>query len=287
MRNNRGIRTAQTKGELWDLDAEGPRGTGTRMLISPFSCNPTDLWLLLGHWLPKSSVAGRGWCCATASCPPWGMGCQGHLLWQDSQLGMCWGLGWLQTFLTLLLQETQILVTNARGTFPALQQKLSPWIAALQIATAKCTKPLPRTVSKSSGHAPAIFLGAYSMTSSAFISLSKNTEEMQVLHGLYVNENRTKPRKAVQGEDKSLRLRRRWRNTRHKLGDAVLLLNDWRWEVEGKRGFFPHTPFSRRSSLSLMPRLEVKGLQPHTEANENTNWSKLPFFTNNLFIQQH
>lgn len=51
----------------------------------------------------------------------------------------------------------------------------------------------------------------------------------------------------------------------------MLRLNVWSGEVEGKRGFFPHSHFSRKSSLSLTPRLEVKGLQPPMEANENTN----------------
>lgn len=103
MRNNRGIRTAQRKGELWDLDAVGPRGMGTRMLISPFSCSPTDHRVLLGHRLRKNTAAGKGWCCALLppTAPLWGVGCQGHLLRLDFQLGMCWGTpldeGWLQT----------------------------------------------------------------------------------------------------------------------------------------------------------------------------------------------
>lgn len=40
------------------------------------------------------------------------------------------------------------------------------------------------------------------------------------------------------GQRQKPRLRRRGGNTRHKLGDAMLILNASNGEVEGKKGFF-------------------------------------------------
>lgn len=286
MRNNRGIRTAQRKGELWDLDAVGPRGTGTCMLISPFSCSPTDHQVLLGHWLPKSSAAGKGWCCATTNSPPARGGVPGPPAVAGfpagDVLGDALAEGWLQTSLPSPPWEAQTLEANAGGTCPARQQKLSLRIAALQIPKAKCTKTLPHSVLKSSGLAPASFLRAYSLASSAFISpppskTLKTSRFFMVCMWVKTGQSTGKqyrPKTKAQAQ----------KEVKKHQASAPKCLKRGRWRG---REFFPRSPFSRKSSLSLMAGLEVKGLQPFTEANENTDWSKLPFFTDNLFVQRH
>lgn len=168
MRNNRGIRAAQRKGELWDLDALGPRGTRTCMLISPFSCSPLDRQVLLSHWLCKSSTDGKGWLCATVSCPSVKGRRPEQDVRQDSQLRDVLGdtpaEGWLHPRKHKPWRQTPEDIPNM-----VEWQKLSLQTAALRIPKTKCTKPLPHTVSKSLGLAAASSLRAYSLARSAFI----------------------------------------------------------------------------------------------------------------------
>lgn len=133
--------------------------------------------------LVKAVLLGKDGAVPLPAVPLREVGCQVPLLRQDFQLGAMLGdtlaEGWLQTSLPSPPQEAQALeaVAEEGDTFPCRPQ-FSLWISSLPIPKAKGTELLPLIVLKTSHLALDIFLGVYSLESSAFINIPLNTLKM-------------------------------------------------------------------------------------------------------------
>lgn len=145
---------------------------------------------------------------------------------------------WLQTSLPSPPQEAQALeaVTKEGDTILCRQLPLDCSFANTQgkghrTAPSHCVEKL-RSCSRQFPWG--VFLGQQCLHEHPL----EKSEDIQVLHGLYVSESRTKHTKAVTGQRQQPRLIRRGRNIRHKLGDAMLILNISNGNVEEKKGIF-------------------------------------------------